>query len=204
MTHVTVVNLLLYRDLSLYMTLSSSPSTVRRWCLRLGTRGYATRRPEKPPPKLKDPLSAANATHYKIGPNLTFVHRPPPTAPSPYSLTVAPASPLLKPAPETNSDKSLPPRLWKDAQSQQTQLTPEQIEEIKRLRNEDPTVWTRQKLAKKFGCKACYIPMIAPLDKSTHREVLAGRDTEHEHNRSRWGENKATARAIRQKRKSMW
>lgn len=186
------------------MTFPSSPSIFRACCSRLGARGYATRRPEKPPPKLKDPLNAANATHYKIGPNLTFVHRPPPTAPSPYSLTAAPASPLLTPASGTNPDKSLPPRLWKDAPSPQSQLTFEQIEEIKRLRNEDPAVWTRQKLAKKFGCKACYIPMIAPLDKSTHREVLAGRDAEHEHNRSRWGENKATARAIRQKRKTMW
>lgn len=188
-----------------YILSMSSLSLIRRWCLPVSARGYATRRPEKPPSKLKDPLDAPNAVHYKISPNLTFVHRPPPTAPSPYSLTTAPVSPLLQPVSGTpSSEASLPPRLQKPTPAPEHQLTPEQIEEVRRLRNEDPVTWTRQKLAKKFGCKACYISMIAPLDKQTHRALLAERDAGHEQNRSRWGENKATARAIRRKRRSLW
>ncbi|GJJ13279.1 hypothetical protein Clacol_007530 [Clathrus columnatus] len=161
-------------------------------------------RPERPPSKIRDPLNEPNATQYKIGSNLTFIHRPPPTAQSPYSLTVAPSSPLLESPSATRVDAPLPPPLWKEALKPKHQLTPEQVEEIKRLRNEDPVTWTRQKLAKKFGCKACYIPMIAPLDKSVHKGILAEKDAEHERNRSRWGENKATAKAIRRKRKALW
>lgn len=66
----------------------------------------------KPRTKIKDPLASApqqtlsypNLTETSGIPDnnekttkLTFIHRPPPTAPSPHSLTSAPASPLLRP-----------------------------------------------------------------------------------------------------------
>ncbi|KAF8527457.1 mitochondrial ribosomal protein subunit L20-domain-containing protein [Hysterangium stoloniferum] len=184
--------------------------------LRIGPwstiRGYATRRPERPPSKPKDPLIAPSATHYQVGPNLTFVHRPPPTAPTPFSLSIAPASPLLLPPTQVTSSLSeeasvsstLPPPLWKERKQPEKRLTPEQVEEIKRLRAEDPVTWTKSRLAAQFGCLPCYISMIAPLKKSANREMLARREEVHEANRSRWGERKATAMAIREKRKSLW
>ncbi|KAF8523203.1 mitochondrial ribosomal protein subunit L20-domain-containing protein [Gautieria morchelliformis] len=181
--------------------------------LRVGlpaaVRGYATRRPERPPPKIKDPLLSANAVHHQIAPNLTFIHRPPPTAPTPFSLSTAPSSPLLLPAtPVPSSDAStstrLPPRIQKPQNQPETKLTDEQIEEIRRLRTADPIVHTRQKLAKQFGCSPAYIPMVAPLRKAETRKALARRDQEHEANRSRWGERKEMVVAIRKKRRSLW
>lgn len=55
---------------------------------------------ERPPYRAPDPLvNNPKATVTKLGgeEELTFIHRPPASAPSPYSLSVAPASPLLRP-----------------------------------------------------------------------------------------------------------
>src|SRR5258705_2524283 len=55
---------------------------------------------EKPPYRAPDPLvNNPKATVTKLGgeEELTFIHRPPASAPSPYSLSIAPASPLLRP-----------------------------------------------------------------------------------------------------------
>lgn len=174
-------------------------------------RRYATRRPERPPPKIKDPLSSPNAIHSQVAPNLTFIQRPPPTAPTPYSLSTAPSSPLLLPPttlPISNSSilkkAALPPPIQKPHKKPEVKLTDEQIEEIRRLREADPIIHTRQKLARQFGCLPSYIPMIAPLRKVEMRKALARREQEHEANRSRWGERKAMVVAIRKKRRSLW
>ncbi|KAF8582806.1 hypothetical protein K439DRAFT_1617940 [Ramaria rubella] len=175
-------------------------------------RRYATRRPERPPLKIKDPLwSSSNATLHQITPELTFIHRPPPTAPSPFSLTTAPSSPLLlPPKPLLSLDASspntigIPPPVWKPREQRETKLTEEQIAEIRRLRESDPLTHTRNKLAKQFGCVPSYIPMIAPLSKTEMHNALARRDQIHEANRSRWGERKAMVVAIRQKRRTLW
>ena len=177
----------------------------------LGTvRRYATRRPERPPPKIKDPLLSPNAVHHQVAPNLSFIHRSPPTAPTPFSLSTAPSSPLLLPLPLPSSDAStsnkagLPPPTQKPRKKPEAKLTNEQIGEIRRLREADPTLHTRQKLARQFGCLPSYIPMVAPLSKVEMRKALARREQEHEANRSRWGEQKAMVVAIRKKRRSLW
>ncbi|KAH0831916.1 hypothetical protein J3R83DRAFT_12799 [Lanmaoa asiatica] len=74
-------------------------------------RTYATRRPEKPPARFPDPLrNNPNAVVTPLeGDKLTFIHRPPPSAPSPHSTTLDPASPLLRPAATTGGP--LPPLL---------------------------------------------------------------------------------------------
>ncbi|KAF2202385.1 hypothetical protein GQ43DRAFT_312506 [Delitschia confertaspora ATCC 74209] len=41
-------------------------------------------------------------------------------------------------------------------------VTPEQIEEIRRLRKEDPEKWTRVRLAEKFGCSQFFVGLVAP------------------------------------------
>ncbi|KAJ2978638.1 hypothetical protein NUW54_g11257 [Trametes sanguinea] len=60
------------------------------------SRSYATRLPERPPYRAPDPLrNNPHATYQELADkNLTFIHRPPPTAPSPLSYTTSPASPL--------------------------------------------------------------------------------------------------------------
>lgn len=176
-------------------------------------RTYATRRPERPPPKIKDPLSVApNATHYNVAPNLTFIHRPPPSAPSPYSLTTAPASPLLNPLKATitlavsqeSSPSSLPPPLWRKPKGSQKMVNQEQIEQMRRLRVMNPQKWTQKKLAEEFGCSTNFVGIAAPLPKALQKSALASRDEEHEARRARWGERKSTFVAIRQKRKTLW
>lgn len=182
-----------------------------RLALPSTTRRYATRRPERPPSKIKDPLISPNAVHHQIAPDLTFIHRPPPTAPSPFSLTTAPSSPLLLPSTpspsyeaSTSKTAGLPPPIQKPRKGPETKLSDEQIEDIRRLRAADPVEHTRAKLAKQFGCLPAYIPMIAPLSKAEMRKALARRDQEHEANRNRWGERKEMVVAIRKKRRSLW
>jgi hypothetical protein len=83
-------------------------------------------------------------------------------------------------------------------------LTEEQIEEMKRLRAADPLTYTRQKLAKQFGCSPFFIPIAAPLHKTEMRKAVGRRDQEHEANRNQWGEKKTMVVAIRKKRRSLW
>lgn len=167
------------------------------------TRTYATRRAERPPPKIKDPLLSPHVTHHQITPDLTFIHRPPPTAPTPFSLTTAPSSPLLSP-PSSSTAGPLPPLTKCLHNKLDAKLTEEQIEEMKRLRAADPLTYTRQRLATQFGCSPLFVPIVAPLSKTERRKALERRDHEHEANRSQWGERKEMVVAIRKKRRSLW
>ncbi|GLB38439.1 putative mitochondrial ribosomal protein subunit L20 [Lyophyllum shimeji] len=176
-------------------------------------RTYATRYPRPKPgtaerPAYHPPDPLANNPHAIVTPlpdeNLTFIHRPPPTAPSPFSLTVAPSSPLLRPPTPASSDplppfirpsadKSLPPRASDDA-----------VAEIRRLRRLDPVKYSRGKLAKMFGCTQNFVGTIAALKSSTRRSLIRTRNLEHEKVREKWSEKKATVRAIRAKRREFW
>ncbi|OSX59983.1 hypothetical protein POSPLADRAFT_1172267 [Postia placenta MAD-698-R-SB12] len=166
-------------------------------------RTYATRLPQKPPHRAPDPLiNNAHAAYQSLPEDLTFIHRPPPTAPSPLSYTSSPASPLLK-SHASDTGVPLPPTL-RTLQAAPERLTTEAIAEMRRLRKEDPATWTRAALAKKFGCTSLFIMKMAPLDKSERRRVLDKRDAEHEDSRSRWGEKKAFFREAARKRKEFW
>lgn len=193
----------------------SFPSNVRTYAIHKRHFPRPTsKRPERPPPKIKDPLTAPNAARHSIGPNLTFIYRPPPTAPSPFSLTTAPASPLLIPgkplstaaAEESQAvgPSSLPPPLLNKSKVSERNLTTEQIEKMKDLRIKNPGHWTQSRLAKRFGCSMRFVSIAAPLSKDLQRQALANRDQKHEEKRSKWGERKATAVVIRQKRRSLW
>lgn len=151
-------------------------------------RSYATRgkRPkpgtsERPAYHAPDPLvnnPQAVVTPLQDG-DLTFIHRPPPTAPSPFSLSTAPTSPLLRPAspPSTvlppfvrpSADKVLPER-----------ATDATVAEIRRLRRTDPTKYSRGKLAKMFGCTQNFVGTIAALKSSARMGLIRTRNLEHE------------------------
>jgi len=83
-------------------------------------------------------------------------------------------------------------------------LPEDKISEIQRLRMENPTLYTRSRLADTFGCSPSFVSYVAPLKPSQQRSVLAKRDREHEKARSRWGEKAAVIREIRKKRKEFW
>jgi len=169
------------------------------------SRSYATRLPQKPPIRIRDPLSSKpNAVSTSLPEHLTFIHRPPPSVPTPLSYTISPSSPLLRSEPPTSSAGSdLPPPLEKPA-SAHPRLPEDEIEEIRRLRMKNPSVYTRKMLADRFGCSPSFVSYVAPLTPSQQRAALAKRDREHEKARARWGEKASLIREIRRKRKEFW
>ncbi|KAF2091404.1 hypothetical protein K490DRAFT_70251 [Saccharata proteae CBS 121410] len=78
-------------------------------------------------------------------------------------------------------------------------LTEEDVNEIRRLRAEDPAVWTRIRLAEKFECSEFFIGLVAPNEQRSleRRQRL-------EQIRQRWGRQKREAREDRSRRREMW
>lgn len=177
------------------------------------SRTYATRWPrpkpgtsERPAYHAPDPL--VNNPKAAVTPledeDLTFIHRPPPTAPSPFSLTTAPTSPLLRPDPSPITGP-LPPSIRPSADKVQPQrASDEVIAEIRRLRFSDPTKYSRGKLAQMFGCTENFVGSIAALKKPQRKALIRVREQKHEAVREKWSEKKSTARAIRAKRREFW
>lgn len=184
--------------------MNSAMSSSRRVATSVGRRSYATR----PLPRPKDPLTTSNsAVVSEIAPGITFIHRPPPTAPTPHSLTIAPSSPLLQKsessalnpssAPGTSS---LPPVLGSGPPEKRYHLTPEQIAEMQSLRASDPKTYTVSVLAKRFDCSPAFVQITAPADKP-RREALERALSEQ---KAGWGYRKRLQREITQKRRSLW
>lgn len=206
------------------------PPTMNLRIQQLGSvRTYATRIAERPKFRHSDPLinsPTAKVTQHLDG--VTFIQRPPPTAPSPHSLTPAPASPLLRrpttTPPSTSSpllssspttqadgaslegdgatDGSVPIPLSKDRNF--SYLSAEQIEEMRALRLKDPAVWTRLRLARHFGCSPAFVGMFARLKKAEIRAQKTKFDAQIAAGRAKWGEKKELAAAIRKKRREFW
>ncbi|KAL4073154.1 mitochondrial ribosomal protein subunit L20-domain-containing protein [Scleroderma yunnanense] len=169
-------------------------------------RAYATRRPEKPPARFPDPLkNNPNATVTTLeDSNLTFIHRPPPSIPTPYSTTLDPASPLLR-ASASSTEERMPPLLRPSSYKPEPErVSREDIEKMRELRLSNPRMYSRTKLAKMFNCTPHFISKIAALPRPQRKQF--GRELEAEHNtaRERWGERKATVAAIRKKRREFW
>ena len=177
-------------------------------------RGYATRRAVKPPPKIIDPLlNSPNAEISNLPDGLTFIHRPPPTAPSPFSTTLLPASPLLRSSASTTGsgseaqdrEVSVPPRMRKEkAFPSNRVLTEEDFEKMRELRASNPYYYTRSRLAKQFNCPPFLVAQKIPLDTQSRTAAVEKRELAHEEIRSKWGERKSMVMAIRKKRREYW
>lgn len=138
------------------------------------------------------------------------VFNPPSSAPSSYHTPVAflppndPRRALLSQSheranPYSNPDKRLPPPV-RQPYEKKYHLKEEDLAEIRRLRREDPSKWTRIQLAKKFECSQFYIALVCEASqerKAQHREAL-------EAVKSRWGKKRRYAREDRQRRKELW
>ena len=164
---------------------------------RPGTSERPAYRP--PDPLINNPKAAVKTFEED---NLTFIHRPPSTAPSPYSLTTAPASPLLRPA--TSHVEPLPPVLRQPSSTEQPRMSDEQIEKLRKLRFSNPTVYSRGKLAKMFNCTQAFVAQMAALKKPQRKAMIRIRDQKHEKYREKWSEKHALVKAIRAKRREMW
>lgn len=168
-------------------------------------RTYATRLPERPPYRAPDPLvNNPHATYESLPDDLTFIHRPPPSAPTPESYTTLPASPLLRPVANASSEARLPPELFPHKKTAPEWMSQENIEKMKKLRAEDPVKWTAGKLAKEFGCTQSFARIVARLPKQAKREALARREAEHSTHREKWGEKKLLQKQFQERRREFW
>lgn len=157
----------------------------------------------KPAVRYPDPLSSSDVTAQKLTPNLTFYHRPPPSAPTPYSLTTAPASPLLRPpssSPNSNTAGEEPPTLKPTPSPKRLHLNAEAVAEIQRLRREDPRTNSRIALSKQFECSPVFVGMVAPLPKEQYERVWE----DLEKRRRGWGQRKVMIKEIRKRRRDFW
>ncbi|KAI0669212.1 mitochondrial ribosomal protein subunit L20-domain-containing protein, partial [Trametes maxima] len=168
------------------------------------SRSYATRLPERPPYRAPDPLvNNPHATYQELPESLTFIHRPPPTAPSPLSYTTAPASPLLKDAASPLAGAALPPTVGKE-RGEKPRLSDEDIAKMRDLRRADPVRWTRGRLAKEFNCTPWFVGKMVALKGPERRSALEEREAAHAAARAKWGERKTLQADIRKKRKEFW
>lgn len=169
------------------------------------TRSYATRLPQRPPARAPDPLiDNPHATYESLPGDLTFIHRPPPTAPTPESYTTNPSSPLLRPHTGSTPSEPLPPLLFADKRPEPERMSQENIRKMKELRKSDPDNWPVTKLARHFGCTNAFVKLMAPLTPAQRKKKQAARDEEHARHRELWGERKAIIREIQKKRRAYW
>ena len=173
--------------------------------LSVFTRGYATRLPQKPPMRHPDPLlNNPHAVTTSLPDDLTFIHRPPPSAPTPFSYTVNPTSPLLLAGSQPQTPGSALPPPLSQPKLERPRLSDDKIMEMQCLRVQDPKRYTRTRLAEMFGCSPVFVSYVAPLGHAEQEAALARRERAHNKARAQWGEKAALIREIRKKRKEFW
>ncbi|WEW60375.1 hypothetical protein PRK78_005860 [Emydomyces testavorans] len=99
----------------------------------------------------------------------------------------------------SNTTQNLP-LVFKPSSDKKQFLTAKDIEEMRQLRLRDPMIWSRGKLAKRFGCSPLFVGMVceaSPEKKTIQRQVL-------EAVKSRWGTKRTIAREDRELRKEVW
>jgi len=153
----------------------------------------------------RDPLAKnPNAQRYPLESGEMFIVRPAPSMPTNrmdlgYSNNQFDAAAAVA----GTELEQLPPKLaprHRQARGASNTLTSEQIQEVQRLRSEDPFANTAGKLAKQFGCSPTFVSMVAPAPK----EVRQAREAEQQLRRATWGLNKRVSRAERRERRSLW
>jgi hypothetical protein len=97
--------------------------------------------------------------------------------------------------------EDLPPAIRKSTPApKKYHLTKEQVEEMRKLRNEDPHTWTRSKLAKKFDCSLTFVTMQAPAPK-WYSDELMEKKTELW---NEWGYKRQLIYVNKQRRRAQW
>jgi hypothetical protein len=101
-------------------------------------------------------------------------------------------------APRAPDDAPLPPPI-SAPYVPAAALTQAQVDEIRRLRLEDPAKWPLRRLARRFGCSYRLVAAIQVSREAHEREVR-----EAEGQRERWSERRAKARVDRGRRRELW
>ena len=153
--------------------------------------------PRPPPPSGTEVFST---------PSMTLYHSPPASAPS---YKIPPGSFIPKTAQSEPVrvlhplDRQLPPPLNTKTKRQKTyNLTQEDLDEMRRLRNHpDPMQRkSRNELAEMFQCSQFFVGIAAPLSEAEVEKVLEQKAEE----RNNWGPRKRFFRDLRQKRRAEW
>ncbi|MCJ1444805.1 MAG: hypothetical protein MMC23_005308 [Stictis urceolatum] len=193
------------------ISFSSSTMSSRLVTSKVPKRGVATaRRTHKALRPVPSP-SAAAAMKYANSHANQIVFNPPPSAPSPYHTP-----PLFLPAEDprrallvlsharsnpyaSTTPKPLPPPI-SQPRAKTYHLTPEDIEEMRRLRSSDEWTWTKKKLAEKFGCSELFVAMCVQASETRKEWAKANLERVKE----RWGPRRRGAREERAKRRELW
>lgn len=123
------------------------------------------------------------------------------TAATPHSrrAIAAPGTPLSTPSLLPPHPRAALPAPLRTPYEKKYHLTDTDIEEIQRLRAENPVLWTRVKLAERFGCSQFFVGMVAKAPGKA-----AAVERKHEAARRRWGVKRRVAREDRERRGVLW
>lgn len=133
-----------------------------------------------------------------------LIHHPPPSAPSSTSDTPDLFLPNDDPRKGLNLSgenidiKNAPP--LSEPKEKSYNLTPKDIEEIKRLRLAEPYKYTKKALAEQFKVSEFTISLVSDQDKERKKDM----DGRLAFIKSRWSKNRTEARLERQKRQQFW
>ncbi|GEQ71114.1 hypothetical protein JCM33374_g4795 [Metschnikowia sp. JCM 33374] len=174
--------------------------------LRTATRNISI----KSLPHETQPTNKYNAVRSKFNvkpvPTQGLIYNPPASMPSVKETPRAflpPNDPRLKVLAEkfkvyTPQELSEMPIIY--ATKKDNSLTPEIVQEIIALRNEDPEKWSIAKLAAKFNVEPKKVNVITGINKDRQSRILAQLVDQQ----SQWSERRTLAREDRVKRKQMW
>lgn len=101
--------------------------------------------------------------------------------------------------PTSESNGELSPIVKYRARNPKSHITKVDVEEMNRLRTEDPLTWSVNALAKKFECSDVFVKMAAPAP----REHTKWLEEKLERRKARWGPIRAQAREDRARREAM-
>ena len=78
-------------------------------------------------------------------------------------------------------------------------LSPSEIAEMKKLREENPRYWSRARLARKFDCSTFFVSIVAK-----NEEMGLEHQSRGEEARKRWGPRKRMTKNERVRRRQLW
>jgi hypothetical protein len=209
-----------FQSLSGSLRPSIVPSATSEWvCFSCRRHTSSFRRTRKALRVKPDASFAPSATETQDH----IVFNPPSSAPNVYHTpqkflpqndprrrlsTIAPTSTSTPPSTPGNASGLQQPNssspaavgnVLRPRQEKKYHLTPAQVAEIRKLRAEDPKLWTRVRLAEKFECSQFFVSLCC-----SSPEVKEQRDKELEEIKRKWGRKKTEAREDRQTRKALW
>lgn len=131
-----------------------------------------------------------------------IIRNPPSAAPSVYStpsLFLPKDDPRRVETEPLAAGLSLPPPL-KKPHEKTYHLEQKDFDEIRALRSQEPSVWTRAKLAAKFGTSQFFIGMVCEASPERKAEMQSRLATI----KGRWGQRKINARLEGKRRRAGW